>query len=160
MIKYYTRACNFYHGTQAKSLIIKNLALPLCGNNNIAFSKIEIFKRNNKKISSKIIDINSINKLKKVEQIKIKKDLKKITLRRKNFLKNVNFSSPSIMGILNMTPDSFSDGGKFNTKKKSFLHISKMVKCGADIIDVGGESTRPGSKNIDSKVEWKRRKKK
>ena len=156
MIKYYTRACNFYHGTQAKSLIIKNLALPLCGNNNIAFSKIEIFKRNNKKISSKIIDINSINKLNKVEQIKIKKDLKKITLRRKNFLKNVNFSSPSIMGILNMTPDSFSDGGKFNTKKKSFLHISKMVKCGADIIDVGGESTRPGSKNIDSKVEWKR----
>ena len=58
MIKYYTRACNFYHGTQAKSLIIKNLALPLCGNNNIAFSKIEIFKSNNKKISSKIIDIN------------------------------------------------------------------------------------------------------
>ena len=55
------------------------------------------------------------------------------------------------MGILNLTPDSFSDGGKFNKKKKSFKHISKMIKSGAKIIDVGGESTRPGSKTIDPK---------
>ena len=45
---------------------------------------------------------------------KLEKDLKKITSKRKNFLKHVDFSKPSIMGILNMTPDSFSDGGKFN----------------------------------------------
>ena len=60
------------------------------------------------------------------------------------------------MGILNLTPDSFSDGGKFNKKNKSFKHISEMITTGADIIDVGGESTRPGSTTINSNVEWKR----
>ena len=60
------------------------------------------------------------------------------------------------MGVLNLTPDSFSDGGKFNKKNKSFKHILKMIKSGANIIDVGGESTRPGSKTIDPKIEWKR----
>ena len=60
------------------------------------------------------------------------------------------------MGILNLTPDSFSDGGKFNKKNKSKNHILNMIKSGANIIDVGGESTRPGSKNIPIKTEWKR----
>ncbi len=60
------------------------------------------------------------------------------------------------MGVLNLTPDSFSDGGKFNSREKSFKHISSMIKSGADIIDVGGESTRPGSRTIDSRTEWNR----
>ena len=68
----------------------------------------------------------------------------------------MNFELPSIMGILNLTPDSFSDGGKFNKSSKSFKHISNMISSGANIIDVGGESTRPGSKTINSKIEWKR----
>lgn len=49
-----------------------------------------------------------------------------------------------IMGILNMTPDSFSDGGKFNQLDQALFHVEEMIKEGADIIDVGGESTRPG----------------
>ena len=60
------------------------------------------------------------------------------------------------MGILNLTPDSFSDGGKFNKKNKSFKHINNMIQSGANIIDIGGESTRPGSKTIDPNIEWKR----
>ena len=56
--------------------------------------------------------------------------------------------SPLIMGILNATPDSFSDGGRFNTTKKATHHALKMIHDGADIIDIGGESTRPGSKQI------------
>ena len=60
------------------------------------------------------------------------------------------------MGVLNLTPDSFSDGGKFNKRSKSFKHISKMIQSGAEIIDVGGESTRPGSKTVDPRMEWKR----
>ena len=63
------------------------------------------------------------------------------------------------MGILNLTPDSFSDGGKFNSKVKSFKHISQMIKSGAMIIDIGGESTRPGSKDISLSNELKRIKK-
>ena len=60
------------------------------------------------------------------------------------------------MGILNLTPDSFSDGGKFNTTQKAFQKIIQMKKAGAEIIDIGGESTRPGSKIISQKIELKR----
>ena len=59
--------------------------------------------------------------------------------------------SPSrtlIMGILNLTPDSFSDGGQFNSIQKALDHTMSMIEAGADIIDIGGESTRPGSKPI------------
>ena len=53
-----------------------------------------------------------------------------------------------IMGILNTTPDSFSDGGKFQTLEKAVAHALRMVEEGAEIIDVGGESTRPGAEPI------------
>ena len=49
-----------------------------------------------------------------------------------------------VMGILNVTPDSFSDGGKYNRMDAALLHAEQMVREGADVIDVGGESTRPG----------------
>ena len=61
-----------------------------------------------------------------------------------------------LMGILNLTPDSFSDGGKFNTLKKATKKIKNMINTGADIIDIGGESTRPGSKIISQKIELDR----
>jgi len=156
MTKYYTRACNFYYGINAKLLIKKRLALPLCGNKNIAFDKIEIITRQNNKILSNIINIKAIENLSISCKKKIKQDLKKIVLKRKNFLKNINFLEPSIMGILNLTPDSFSDGGKFNNQKKAKKHILDMIKAGAKIIDVGGESTRPGSKTVLTRMEWKR----
>jgi len=60
------------------------------------------------------------------------------------------------MGIINMTPDSFSDGGKYNTFKKANQRIKSLIKSGADIIDIGGESTRPGSKVINPKNELER----
>ena len=156
MIKYYTRACNFKYGSAARKLIKNKLVLPLCGNNSISFDELEIITRNKGKVFSRIINYKKINLLPKKQKNKTKKDLKKITAKRKNFLNNVDFSKPSIMGILNLTPDSFSDGGKFNKNNKSLHHISQMIKSGASIIDVGGESTRPGSKTIAPALEWKR----
>lgn len=61
-----------------------------------------------------------------------------------------------VMGILNITPDSFYDGGKFNSIEKAILHAKKMENDGADIIDVGGESSRPGSKGISIQDEMDR----
>ena len=49
-----------------------------------------------------------------------------------------------IMGILNVTPDSFSDGGRWNNPEEALAHTEQMIADGADIIDIGGESTRPG----------------
>ena len=61
-----------------------------------------------------------------------------------------------IMGIINVTPDSFSDGGKFFTLESAYEQSLKLIKDGADIIDIGGESTRPGSKSITLEQELDR----
>lgn len=63
---------------------------------------------------------------------------------------------PLVMGILNVTPDSFSDGGQYNTLDKAIKCFDEMVESGADIIDIGGESTGPGSKNVSDKEELSR----
>ncbi len=61
-----------------------------------------------------------------------------------------------VMGILNVTPDSFSDGGRFNTIDQALAHVEQMTAEGADIIDVGGESTRPGHQQISAEEEMER----
>ena len=61
-----------------------------------------------------------------------------------------------VMGILNVTPDSFSDGGKFNHLDQALAHVEEMVAQGADIIDIGGESTRPGYQKITVEEEIER----
>ncbi len=58
-----------------------------------------------------------------------------------------------IMGILNVTPDSFSDGGKWNDRDRALFHVEEMIKEGMDILDVGGESTRPGYEKLAAKEE-------
>lgn len=60
------------------------------------------------------------------------------------------------MGILNVTPDSFSDGGEYLNKDKAVNHAAKMIEEGADIIDIGGESTRPGSAPVSTEEELER----
>lgn len=59
--------------------------------------------------------------------------------------KSLDLSAPRIMGIVNVTPDSFSDGGKFFSRDAALRQAVKLVEDGADILDIGGESTRPGS---------------
>ncbi len=61
-----------------------------------------------------------------------------------------------IMGILNVTPDSFSDGGKWNTIDTALKHMEQMVEDGADIIDIGAESSRPGFQKMSAEDEWER----
>ena len=61
-----------------------------------------------------------------------------------------------VMGIVNVTPDSFSDGGKFFSPEVAISHASKLIAQGADIIDIGGESTRPGAKPVSESEELKR----
>ena len=65
-------------------------------------------------------------------------------------------NEPVIMGILNVTPDSFSDGGKFNSVDRALKHTAEMIRDGAKIIDVGGESTRPGYTKISDEEEIER----
>jgi dihydropteroate synthase len=67
-----------------------------------------------------------------------------------------NIKFPKIIGVLNVTPDSFSDAGRFFSKNIAVEHGLKMLDMGADIIDIGGQSTRPGAENVDIDEELKR----
>ena len=67
--------------------------------------------------------------------------------------KLIDLSTPKIMGILNLTPDSFSDGGKFNNEKSALLQAEKMIKDGADFIDIGAQSTRPNADFLSARQE-------
>jgi len=152
MRRYYTRVCNFYYGKESKILLSKKKTLPLNNNPEISFDHLEIISRQSKKK----ISIKKINSLSKILKKQINLDLKNIKLKKKNFA-NLDFhKTPNIMGVLNLTPDSFSDGGKFNSKRKGIAHALHMFRSGAKIIDVGGESTRPGSTSVNKKLEWKR----
>ena len=152
MLRYYTRVCNFYHGSKSKLLVKEKKTLPLNGNKEISFDKIEIISRKSKKkISIKEIDELS-------DQIKnvVKKNLKIIIKQKKKF-QNLNFNDlPIIMGVLNITPDSFSDGGRYNKNDQAKKQLEKLFKDGANLVDIGAESTRPGSKAISMKIEWNR----
>ncbi len=151
MIKYYTRACNFYYGNISRENVKKKISLPLNGNKLISFDSIELISRK-KKI---LIKIKNLKKLPFKLRNKILLDLKKITKTKK--IKKINFKYyPILMGILNATPDSFSDGGKFLKSKSANAQIKKLKKEGVEIIDIGGESTRPNSDTVDTKVEWNR----
>ena len=152
MPRYYTRVCNFYYGKHSIKLVNKKKTLPLNQKKEISFDQIEILTRKSKRI----IPINQIKNLSKSIRKKINFDLKKIKSKKKNF-SNFDFKdNPNILGVLNLTPDSFSDGGKFNTSKRGIHHAINLKNYGANLIDVGGESTRPGSKTISENLEWNR----
>lgn len=70
--------------------------------------------------------------------------------------KTLDLTTPQVMGILNVTPDSFSDGGHFANVDNAFKQASKMVEQGATIIDIGGESTRPGAADVATQEELDR----
>lgn len=69
---------------------------------------------------------------------------------------SLDLARPHIMGILNVTPDSFNDGGKYNHKEQALQYALQMIKDGATIIDIGGESTRPGATPVSVKEELQR----
>ena len=60
----------------------------------------------------------------------------------------IDLSQPKVMGIVNVTPDSFSDGGQNNSVAAALRHCERLIKDGADILDIGGESTRPGAQAL------------
>lgn len=70
--------------------------------------------------------------------------------------KTLNFEQPLIMAIVNLTPDSFYDGGKYDSVKDILADVNEKIKAGAHIIDIGAASSRPGAKEISEQDEWER----
>lgn len=69
---------------------------------------------------------------------------------------DIDLQTPRIMGIVNLTPDSFSDGGRHDSTLAGLRHAEQLLRDGADMLDVGGESTRPGSPVVPADEEWRR----
>jgi len=146
----YIRPTNIVFGQKANYFIQEGTAKSLCGLEDIGFLSAEILKRQSDR---NIVEEYNVIDLDKLDfRGEIESDLIKITSKRNNIL-NLNFQNPILMGVLNVTPDSFSDGGKYNTTFRALDHVKNMIDFGAHIIDIGGESTRPGAKSVSEQDE-------
>jgi dihydropteroate synthase len=146
----YIRPTNIVFGQKANYFIQAGTAKSLCGLEDVGFLSVEILKR---KSDGNTVEEYSVLELERLDfNDEIQSDLNKITSKRNNIF-NLNFKNPILMGVLNVTPDSFSDGGKYNTTFRALDHVKNMIDFGAHIIDVGGESTRPGAKSVSDQDE-------
>ncbi|MEJ5350082.1 MAG: dihydropteroate synthase [Melioribacteraceae bacterium] len=144
-------------GHRIKKIILANKEICyLVDNNNqstdlLALGTISIFKE----LAKEIIAIGNEDigfKINKVIQNIIDYDNKSMQIGNKIF----EMDKAHIVGILNVTPDSFSDGGKFFEKNAAVEHALQLLEEGAEIIDIGGESSRPGAKPVDEEEEMRR----
>jgi dihydropteroate synthase len=158
--KYYLQPLGFLRGCCGSDENFIRLA-----GTDLYFSALKIISRTDrKKISQEIVAIDKLpsylKKLSSHHAQMIKAILQNIKQIRPPLQMNdswkFDWQKPLIQGVLNMTPDSFSDGGEFNDLEKSILHARQMINAGASIIDIGGESTRPNAEKISTPLEISR----
>lgn len=126
------------HGPRAQRLVEAGRALPLAGGP-IAFAAAELRGHDG---ATAILDIDELN-----GRDDLRDSLDHITAPRPPFA-GLDLAVPRIMGIVNVTPDSFSDGGDFADPAAAIAHGRALIEAGADILDIGGESTRPGASPV------------
>ena len=134
----YLRPLGLIFGQDASEMIASGLAFSLGGMPHIGFVAAEEVIRNGKAISRRLIGLSELRAHSLIENV---------TRRRPDFA-GLSLGQTRIMGIVNVTPDSFSDGGKFDGAEAAIAHGRMMIEQGADILDIGGESTRPGSDDV------------
>ena len=160
--KFFSEAClvprGLVRGENAYNLMNSGKALSLCGYD-IAFCAIELIIKVSKKIyiySSNVEDFQKwIAILNTTSRVFFEDLLYNFLEPRSGFL-DFTLNRPLIMGVVNVTPDSFSDGGDFYDFSSAIDHSIKLIESGADIIDIGGETSRPGALPIDPHVEQQR----
>jgi dihydropteroate synthase len=124
------------------------LALPLAGGG-IAFTAAELIEGEAGNTRTRLFTAHALASSGDAELAAL---LRRATAPRPPFA-GVALDRPILMGIVNVTPDSFSDGGLYDTKEAAIVHAAELAAAGADIIDIGGESTRPGSDAVDEAEE-------
>lgn len=131
---------------------------------NTYFSAIKIISRDNNNFEEEIINVDQIEdylksqsaeKSQKIRDILVQIERERPPLKLKDG-HVINWNKPVIQGVLNVTPDSFSDGGEFEDSEKSVVHAKYMIGAGADIIDIGGETTKPGAAPVSIEDEKER----
>ncbi len=122
----------------------------------LAFSAVEVIERRGKSAERRIIGIGEFMERDWGRQTLAASDMFDSILTPRPRLAGLDLSRPRIMGIVNVTPDSFSDGGHHHAAEQAIAHALRLADEGADILDIGGESTRPGSDPVSLEEELAR----
>ncbi len=149
----YLRPLGFFYGAAAETAIADGLALPLAGGP-IAFTAAELIEGAPGKAMRCILTAQAL--LRECDRDAYLAALvTRVTSKRPPFA-GLKLDKPLLMGIVNVTPDSFSDGGLYDTTEEAIEHAAGLAQAGAAIIDIGGESTRPGSEAVGEQDELER----
>ncbi len=155
--KVYVRPFGILHGHRAKRAVTSGQGLPLAGV--AAFTMCEIVVRNGCDLRSEQFPTCFLAKLETAVgqclHARVRSVISRLTAIRERTVLS-RYSNPIIAGVVNVTPDSFSDGGAFFSLEKAIVQGRALYKAGAAFIDVGGESTRPGSSPITAEMEQNR----
>ena len=138
--KLYLRPIGLLYGPPAEAAVADRLALPLVGGS-IAFTAAVLIEGTPRNSNRRLLAART---LAESRDPALKALLKRMTAPRRPFA-GLSLERPVLMGIVNVTPDSFSDGGLYDTTEQAIAHAAELTAAGADIVDIGGESTRPGS---------------
>jgi dihydropteroate synthase len=149
--KLYLRPVGLLYGATAAAALSSNLALPLAGSA-VAFTAAELIEGTPRKAKKRLFPTKD---LAGAREPGISELLERVTAKRPPFA-GLALDRPLLMGIVNVTPDSFSDGGLYDTKEEAIAHAATLAREGAAIVDIGGESTRPGSDAVEEDEELSR----
>jgi dihydropteroate synthase len=149
----YVRPIGFLYGAVAEQAVAEELALPLAGGP-IAFSAIELIEGEPESAERRIVAASALAK-ESTRDSYLATLLSRVTAKRPPFA-GFGLDKPILMGIVNVTPDSFSDGGLYDTTEEAIERAAELAQAGAAIVDIGGESTRPGSDAVGEQDELSR----
>jgi dihydropteroate synthase len=146
--KLYLRPIGLLYGAAAEAAVGEGLALPLAGGP-IAFTAAVLIEGTPRNSNRRLLATRA---LAESRDESLKTLVERVTAKRPPFA-GLALDRPLLMGIVNVTPDSFSDGGLYDTKEEAISHAASLAAEGAAIIDIGGESTRPGSDPVEESEE-------
>ncbi len=148
----YLEPVGLIHGSAAHEAVALGAALPLAGSSYIAFAAVRLWEGEPGNIKHAIVRISTIQA---IDEPRVQDLLVRLAEPRPP-VAGVSMDGPRIMGIVNVTPDSFSDGGDHFEPEAAIAHARKLAAEGADFIDIGAESTRPGSSPVAQDEELQR----
>jgi len=146
--KLYARPIGLLYGPDAAAAVDNGVALPLAGGP-IAFTLAELIEGVPGKTKTGRFTAHALAKSTDPDLAAL---LARVTAKRDPFA-GLSLDRPILMGIVNVTPDSFSDGGLYDRKELAIAHAAELANAGARIVDIGGESTRPGSDTVEAEDE-------
>jgi dihydropteroate synthase len=145
-------------GGAARRAIEARQALPLAGGP-LAFTRLELIERDAKQRRAEPLALRDFERRMADRPLPVRRQLReklsRLTAARPRFA-GLRMDRPRIMGVINVTPDSFSDGGRFFDAGKAIAHGRALIEAGAEILDIGGESTRPGAEPVSPEEEIRR----